>query len=390
MNFRSIIWVTCYMLLMVACKDKPASKPEPAKAEIQREGDNVSLTEEQMKGAGVSIGTLEMKNLTSVIKVNGTLEVPNENKALITSLAGGVLQSLKVHPGDRVSKGQVIGTIANSEVSGVQQHLISINSQLNFAEKERQRQSELVAGNAAPMKNLQKVEAEIKSLQAQRSALRRQLDVLGVQSAGPLVTTIAIKAPISGNISEISAEIGSNITANAPIAEVVNNSELHLALFVYEKDLAKVASGQTIHFTVINNPNKVYDARIFAVGTAFAKDTKAVPVHAHVINDKGGLVGGMSVAASIGLGHDVYPAVPDDAVVNNGGKDYIFVLSESSERAVKGGQVTTFRRVQVVRGISDVGYTQIQPVISLPEGTKIAVRGSFFLMAKMTNTGEGE
>jgi RND family efflux transporter MFP subunit len=383
---------------MASCSSNTETKTQQTETEEHHEeGNIVSLSDEQVKTAEVVLGTVEMKNLTSSISVNGTLAVPNQNKALVTSLVGGVLQTLKVQPGNTVHKGQVIGTIANTEISGIQQQMISINAQLKYAEQERKRQSELVAGNAAPMKNLQKIESEISSLNAQRNALKQQLSAMGVSSASGISSIITITAPISGAISDVTAQIGSNINASTPIAQIINNSDLHLDLFVYEKDLPKVKPGQAIHFTLTNNPGKEYDAVIYSIGTAFANESKAIPIHARVVNDKSGLIEGMGITARISLGENVYPAVPDNAIVNNGGKDYIFILTNekiaehSEDHDHEKGHddhQTNFQRIQVIKGASDVGYTEIKPITTLPTDTKVVVNGAFFLMAKMTNAGE--
>lgn len=372
-------------LLLQSCGGKTETVSQ--REEIQEESTVVSLTAEQMKAAGVALGSVEMKNLTTALSVSGTLEVPKQNKALVTSIANGVLRTLNVQPGQYVKKGQVIGTIANTELSGIQHRLIAVRSQVEYTEKDLQRQKDLVEGNAAPYKNMERLEAELEGLRAQRSALQKQLSAMGVSSSESISSTLAVLAPISGTISKIWAQIGSVIDANTPIAEIINNSELHLDLFVYEKDLQKVKSGQTIHFTLTNSPGKEYDATVYSIGTAFANDSKAVPVHAHVINDKTGLIEGMSVTARISLGENVYPSVPDEAVVNKGGKDYIFALT-GNKPADHADSVTSFERIQVMRGASDVGYTEIKPVVSLPAGTKVVLNGAFFLMAKMTNAGE--
>ncbi|WP_276134266.1 efflux RND transporter periplasmic adaptor subunit [Polluticoccus soli] len=396
---RYIIYLFPVFLLLLACGGKKESTTTIE--EHHEESTLVSLTEDQLKAANITIGQVEMKNLTSSISVSGTLEVPSQNKAFITSLVGGVLRSINIQPGSYVRKGQTIGTIANTEVSNIQQELISINARIQYSNQELDRQRELVRGNAAPYKNVQRIESELKGLRAQRSALQRQLSTLGV-STGSISSTLAIKAPISGTISEITSQIGSNIDPNAPIAEIINNSELHLDLFVYEKDLPKVAPGQIIHFTLTNNPGQEYDARIYSIGTAFVNETRAVPVHAHVINDKTGLIEGMSVTARISLGESVYPAVPDAAIVTNDGKDYIFIVSgkkaseeqeadhkhEPAPEHSHASEAMVFERIQVIRGASDVGYTEIKPVSTLPQHTKVVVQGAFFLMAKMTNAGE--
>jgi len=397
MKLYKLLSVLC-VLFITACGQKTETKTEQETVKEGKEegGKTVSLTSAQMKTASIEIGTIEMKNLTSSISVNGTLAVPNQNKAVITSLAGGVLRTLNVQPGDFVRKGQLIGTIANTELSSIQQQLITVNAQATYVEQELKRQRELVAGNAAPLKNVQKAQAELNGLRAQQTALKSQLSALGVSPGGNISGALSLTAPISGTISEIDAQIGSQVNASSPIAQIINNSELHLDLFIYEKDLSKVAKGQTIHFTLTNSPGREYDAVVYSVGTAFVNETKTIPVHAKVVNNKTGLIEGMSVTARISLGENAYPAVPDEAIVNDGGKDYIFVVSNNKaadsagEDEASGAGTYSFERVQVIKGTSEVGYTEINAVTELPMGTKIATKGAFFLMAKMINVGEEE
>lgn len=366
-----------------------------------------ALTDEQIKTVGIETGAIEQKNITATVKVNGTLEVPAQNKASVTSLYSGVLRSISVHPGSSVRKGQVLATVVNTELSGIQQQLISVNANLRLAELEEARQRELVAGNAAPLKNLQRAQAELSSLRAQRAALQRQLSDLGISasrvSSGNISSTLSITAAISGTISDIDAQIGSKVDPSTPLAQIVNNSQLHLDLFVYEKDLPAVRAGQIIHFTLTNNPGKEYDAKIFSVGTAFANETKSVPVHAEVMGEKTGLIEGMGVTAIISIGSQTLPAVPNEAIVTSAGKHYIFIRTDKKpeehheeageehgkdEHHAEGG--VTFERIEVARGTSDLGYTVITPVSELPPNAQVVTKGAFFILAKMTNTGEHE
>jgi len=414
MNLRTIITAAALALLVAAasCGEKETTTTETSstaeKAEEhhdEAESSIVGLTAEQISSVGLELGKVEQKNINATIKVNGTLEVPAQNKASVTSLYSGVVRSIRVHPGSAVRQGQVIATVANTELAGIQQQLISVAAQLKLAELEQARQQELVAGNAAPLKNLQRAQAELSSLRAQRAALGKQLDALGISAAtvstGNISSTLSITAPISGTISDIHAQIGSNVDPSTPLAEIVNNSRLHLDLFVYEKDLPNVRPGQIIHFTLTNNQGKEYDAKIYSIGTAFANETKAVPVHAEVMGDKTGLIEGMSVTALISIGTKLSPAVPTDAIVTSGGKDYIFIRTdkeaEAHEEAEEEGEkgkigehhepTVNFERMEVVRGTSDLGFTEITPVAELHANAKIVVKGAFFVLAKMTNKG---
>ena len=389
---KSIFKPLQYLLIIamissaISCKQaapKEDAEEEETAAPVTNE---VSLTAGQIKTAGIGFGTIEMKNLATAIKANGLLSVPNQNKALVTSVSSGTIRTLTVQPGNYVKKGQVIATILNPQIAQLQQDLLTTHAQLNLARQEYQRQKELVGGNAAPLKNLQKAEAELAVLTASQKSQQIQLAAFGISlssaSRGEIVTSIQVVAPISGTISEVSAQIGSNVDASTPIAQIVNNSQLHLDLFVYEKDLPKVKAGQLIHFTLTNSAGKEYDAKIYSIGTAFANQSKTIPVHAVVMGNKAGLIEGMNITAIISIGNAVLPAVPSEAIVSNGGQDYIFRIKKEDAKE------TVFERIAVAKGVSDVGYTEITPVHDLKPGSAIVIRKTFFVLAKMVNTGD--
>ena len=394
------------LTLLASCGN---NKPEAVKEEEHKEetqSNEVSITDLQMKTVGIELGTIELKNLRTSIKANGMLSVPNQNKAFITSVNSGVIRTLLIQPGSFVRKGQAVATIVNPDVARLQQELQTVNAQISLNEIEYKRQKELVEGNAAPLKNVQRVETELATLRVTRNSLQKQLSAMGISiasvSKGNIITTLTITAPINGTISNVSAEIGSNVDPSTPIAEIVNNSQLHLDLFVFEKDLPKLRANQTIHFTLTNNPGKEYDAQVYSIGTAFVNENKTIPIHAIVKGDKTGLIEGMNITAVISIGETVLPAVPTEAIISYQGQDYIFVLKENSslpeERNADSSKITDqskdselkFERVQVVKGTSDVGFTEITLMKNLPPATRIVTKGAFFVSAKMTNIGEEE
>ena len=249
-----------------------------------------------------------------------------------------------------------------------------------LSEIELKRQKELVEGNAAPLKRLQQVQTELVTLKTQRSGLQKQLSALGASQS--FSSSVTVRAPISGTVSKVMAQLGSNVDVSTPIAEIVNNSQLHLDLYVYEKDLSKVKPDQIIHFTITNNAGKEYDAQIFSIGTAFESNTKTIPVHAKVMGDKTGLIDGMNVTANVSLDKATVPAVPTEAIVNYQGQDYIFIVDSV---ATKNG-LTHFKRIPVVKGTSDVGYSEITLLKEVPAGASVVTKGSFYILAKQTNT----
>ena len=391
-KFLIIAIILSGFVLFVSCGSK--EKKEAVKTEeTSKEGENAkpdeaTLTAEQIQTIGIELGSNEEKQLTASLKTNGVLKVPNQNKASINSVYSGVIRSLLVQPGNTVSRGQTIATIANPEFIQVQSEYLSINSRIILAEQEYTRQKELNAGNAGALKNLQAAESNLKALRTSKSSLQQQIQLMGINpsslSNGRLISVLAVRSPISGVVSNVNVKMGSYVDVTTVVAEIVDNSQLHLDLFVYEKDLPKLKNDQTIHFTVTNNPGKEYDAQIFSLGSSFENDSKAVSVHAMVKGDKTGLIDGMSITANISLDKATLPAVPTEAIVSYQGQDYIFIVDSVDTK----NKTTLFKRVPVAKGTSDIGFSEITLLKEVPASAKVVTKGAFFILAKQTNIGE--
>lgn len=373
----------------------------------EHEEENVAvLTDEQMKAVGIEIGMIEQKQLSATLKANGGLRVPNSNKANATSMFGGVIKSLNVEIGDFVKKGQVIGTISNPQFIQLQEEYLSINSRIEFAEQEVARQRELNEGNAGAKKNLQSATSELNTLRTRKASLQQQIQMMGINPAflsnASLKSSLVVTSPISGTISNVFAKIGSYVDVSSPIAEIIENTALHLDLQVYEKDIPLIKIGQKIDFVVTNNPNKTYSAEVYSIGSSFSGESKTIAVHSRITGDKTGLIDGMSITGTVSLDNVLSTAVPNEAIVNADGKYYIFLVKEQEEEPHDhkedeahdhnhdhgSEKATQFVRMEIVKGASQLGYTAITPVNEIPHGTHIVIKGAFFVNAKMNDTGE--
>lgn len=398
----SILLISLLGIIQLSCgakNDKDTNPVEEKKEEQHENGNTATLTDAQIQSIGIQTGVIEEKQLTASIRANGALRVPNQNKALVNSLYSGIVRSLLIQPGNTVKKGEVIATIANPEFIRSQEEYLSISPRIVLAEQEYNRQKELNAGNAGALKNLQAAESDLRTLKTRKAALEQQIELMGINPAslsnGKLISVLSLRTPIGGIVSNVSVKMGSYVDLNTPVAEVVDNSQLHLDLFVYEKDLPKLKNNQSIHFTLTNNPGKEYDAEIYSLGSTFEDESKAVSVHARVNGDKTGLIDGMNITALISLDKITTPAVPDEAIVTYQGQDYIFIVKDTHTESEdhsneKAGDGSTFEKVPIAKGTSEVGYTQITVLKPIPADVKIVTKGAFFVLAKMTNSGDGE
>ena len=263
------------------------------------------------------------------------------------------------------------------------------------------------------MRNLQNATAELNTLRTRKASLQQQIQLMGINpnsvSNGNLKSALVVTSPLNGTISNLFAKIGSYVDVSSPVAEIVDNNSLHLDLQVFEKDLPKLKIGQTIHFTLTNNPTSEYDAKVFSIGSSFENESKTISVHSTVTGNKKGLIDGMNITGIVSLNNVTTPAVPSEAIVNAEGKDYIFIVTdkkaeehhdeESEEHDHKATESThkeepkdnvNFERIEVVKGVSNMGYTAVTFVQDVPANSKIVTKGAFFINAKLTNTGGHE
>lgn len=401
-----LLCITLPIVLMYSCKNDghPKSHEDEEVSHEPQNSSRVTLSAEQMKSIGVELGKLEKKQLTASLKANGILKVPNQNRANVTVSLGGTVENILVQAGSTVSKGQVLVTLSNREFITLQEEYLSTAAKASLAQEEFERQKTLREGNAASQKSFQQADAELKSLQAKKSSLEKQLKLIGINytrlSAENLQSDINITSPINGSVSDVLVNIGTYAEANNTLAEIVDNSQLHLDLYVYEKDLYKLKAGQTIHFTLTNNPGKEYDADVYAISNTFEPNTKAIAVHATVKGDKQGLIDGMSITALVSLENATVDAVPTQAIVSNEGQDFIFIVVDDGhdennpaqdhnhKNEVQHEGNLTFEKIPVKTGTTDVGYSEITMLSDVPSGSRIVTHGAFFILAKMINQGE--
>ncbi len=343
----------------------------------------VKLTNNQLKSIDITYCNIEYKDLVATIKANGNLEVPNNFKANITPLYGGVIKSLYVIIGNKIKKGQVIATLANPQFIQLQEDYLATSNKVHFAEQEFQRQKELYQANASSKKNFQQAESEFKTLQTRKTSLEQQLNMLSIDvssiSSSNIFSVLPILSPINGVVGNVFLKIGSYADASSPIAEIVDNSSIHLDLKVFEKDLPMLKEGQTIHFTLTNNPTHEYDAEVHSIGATFENDSKAISVHCDVLGNKAGLFDGMNITAIVSLANNKMPTVPSEAIVEAEGKCYIFIYKNITNLE------TEFTKIEVIKGVSNMGHTAITPVVDINEKIKIVSKGAFFINAKMMN-----
>lgn len=380
--------------LFLACSNdkKDTTKSEATTEEVKEETGGLELTSEQMKTVGITIGEIEQKNLDAVVKANGQLAVPPQNKADVSILSGGIITRINVLEGQQVRKGQVLATINNQDLIKIQQDYLASKNSFTYVEAEYERQKQLQAADAGTGKSFQSAQATYNAEKSRLNAYESQLRQLGVSPAsiakGKIVSQFPVLSPINGTVGQITANTGAFVQPGTSIMEVVDNSKIHCDLTVFEKDLMAVRVGQKVSFQLTNQENQLISGRINGINKSFENESKGVVVHAVIDNAKNkNLIPGMYVTALISTGSKLTAALPVDAVIRSEGKQYIFVVTDEKENKA---ETFHFVRTEVKTGVTEQGYVQIILLEELPKNAKVVNKGAFYLQSKAAGGSEEE
>lgn len=246
--------------------------------------------------------------------------------------------------------------------------------------------------NVNPRKTFQEVKSKLAVERARAQAAKNKLQALNVSLNGN-TSLIPIVSPISGYVGKISITKGAFAETGVTLFEVVDNSQMHLDLNVFEKDLGKISIGQEVDFVLTNQSNKSIKGKIFGINKSFSNESKTVAVHAKINpSDAKDLISGMYVAANINITNQTVQALPKDAIVKDGDKYYIYIQEEHHEDVSKNKEheqkEVHFKAIEVSPGTTDLGYTEVKLMSEIENDAKIVIKGAYYLLASSKGGGE--
>lgn len=378
MKIKYILLVLSIIIVAGCGNKKQNSETETKVTEIK----SVTLTPEQLKNAGIVTSKAEKKSLSTIVKLNGVIDVPPHNLVSVSAPLGGFLKQTSLLPGQYVKKGETLAIMEDMQYITLQQDYLSTVVRLTMLKLELERQKELNKTKAGSDKILEQTEAEYNSQKIAKKALYEKLRLIGISpenlNENNMSRSIRIQSPISGYISTIKVNTGKYVQPTDILFEMVNPSDIHLNLKIYEKDLDKVYIGQKLTAWTNSNPSHKYGLTVGLIAKNIGED-HTIEVHCQFNQYDTKLIPGIYMQAEIELTSESAQSVPEDAIFHADNRDYVFVSGNTNE----------FMLTEVVKGITHKGYTAIKkPDNQEFTDENIVIKGGYSLWMKMKNESE--
>lgn len=373
-----IIIALSLALALHSCGEQ-ANPPDQQGIQISAAKDKrIQVTQAQFEQSNMSLGVLEEKSFPTTVSVNGMIDVPPENRAVVNAIMGGYIKTTSLLVGDEVRKGQVLVTLENPEFIRLQQEYMEVNEQLSYLKSEYDRQVRMKAENITSQKSYLKAASEYKTAVAKHTGLDKQLRMLHISPSsvrsGKISSVVSIYAPISGSVSKINISKGSYLSPATEILEIIDTEHIHLELSVFEKDIMRVKKGQKINFKIPEASSDTYKAEVYLVGTSI-EENRTIKVHGHLEKEEQTqFLTGMFIDATIITDTAFEKAIPNQAIVEVDGLFYVLVLDQ------KEGDTYYFKQQEVEVKSSYNGFTLIENTNSFDSETMFLTQGAFNLI----------
>ena len=383
------------MILALATSGCSRSRPEvKEKADADDKQSIAEMSLEAQRHVGLKVARVAITDLKEYLQVTGTVQPLDSRIGHVRPLAKGRLQEIMVKVGDRVAAGQGLARFDNIEAGELaaqyevaQAELQRLKVQQAAATRQAERSRRLAEIGAVPEKDSEAAASEVKALDA---GIEGQQSVIAGISARlkrfgltyPALRSSAqtiISSPFSGVIIKAAASPGEVVAEGTDLFQIADLTSVWVQAEVYEKDLARVITGQPAYISVDTYPDQTFIGNVAYIGDILDPQTRTTRVRCEVPNPLIALK--LDMFATVRLPTKFSRqglAVPNSAIQQWDDKNFVFVQTAP----------TTFIAREVKLGKIINGETEI--ATGLKTGEPIVVTGSFHLKSIVRSKQLGE
>jgi RND family efflux transporter MFP subunit len=283
-------------------------------------------------------------------------------QATVKSTVGGEVRRVLVREGEAVRQGAVLaeidGTEARTRLDAALADQAERRARLDIAARNRDTNQGLLKQNFISQNAFDQLQSTYQASQAAVQWADAQVKLARQAAADTLV-----RAPMSGTVAKRMVNGGERVGVDAPLMQLVDLSRLELEATVPASDVARVAPGQEVHFSVDGFGARQFGGKVARINPVAEAGTRAIKLFVTVPNSDASLRGGMFAQGVVTVSQSKpMPVIPLSAVFEEAGQAYAFAVESGklAKHALKLGlkdEASGF--VEVLQGL-DAGLPVVR------------------------------
>jgi cobalt-zinc-cadmium efflux system membrane fusion protein len=260
-----------------------------------------------------------------------TVTAAPQGRAVIQSPQAGKIVSLRVTPGQRVGKGQVVAVIEQQVDAGTQISIISQSNSVNAEYEAAKAQYERLKAieDIAAKKDITEAKARYESAKKNKALF----DANTGRNTGN-TKAIILTSPVSGVVGTFNYAIGAVVSGGETLFEITNLEQVFVEAQVFTADVAKMKSA-TAFTTTSNTDTATYKLKMVSTAQAVNTGNQSQKVVFELINPKGQFKIGENITVRM-TGSSVVRQVviPNEAIAEVNGKPAIFIKDKAEQYSI--------------------------------------------------------
>lgn len=297
----------------------------------------------------VIAGTVSPQMFYDTVQAIGTAQA--KESIVIGAKVTDVISRIRFDSGDRVSRGQVLVELTNTEQSA---DLEEARASREAARRDYDRFKELGARGFAPAQRVEAARATFEQSEARVRALQARIG------------DRTIRAPFSGVMGLRTASPGALVRPGDPIGTLDDISEIKLDFDVSESQFGAVRPGSMVAATTPAHPGVTFTGRVADIDSRVNTQSRTVRVRAIIPNRDGRLKPGMLMSVEARSNPRQALGAPEIAVMERADGSYLFALEDVDGKP-------TAKLAFVRTGARSGGLVEITS--GLASGSRIVVEG---------------
>jgi RND family efflux transporter MFP subunit len=337
-------------------------------------------TEVQTATATASGGTVAGGGISA----NGY--VVARTKASVSAKIAGRMESLSVHEGSKVKRGEVIARIESgiyqAQVQAAKAQITEVEAQLVQARRDYERAQALYAQNLISKADLENAQTRVEVQVASRASATAQRRLAEANLENTLV-----RAPFDGTVLRKDAEVGEIVApasaggglTRTAIVTMADLQTLEVEVDVNEAYISQIRGGQSARITLDAYPDTSFSGQVRQVVPTADRQKATVLVKVSILDRDPRILPEMGAKVVFETGETAVAApvritMPAAAVVRDGGATRVWIVQNEkvSARPIELGR-TTEQSVEVRSGLTGGETVVVQPPATLKDGMKVRI-----------------
>lgn len=283
--------------------DNPGiSSPPSLYGENQKQANKIiTLSSTQARELNIKTVQVLRQPVSFSINAPGVVYPAPENISIISAPISGRVANIYAHEGETAQKGDPLLELESLDYANLLADFLENTAEATYLKQQLERNRQLVEKEISAQRTLDRAEADYSRAATKVSASKARLKALGVtESLFELWqdedtepgSSLIIYSPITGTLNEHLIDLGTSVSANQKMLDIINNQKVLVRGFVSPEDAFLIKKGTPVKITQRSEDNMTTDSRIVnatvtTINPSLDEMNRAIPVNS-IINTQNG------------------------------------------------------------------------------------------------------